>query len=305
MASRQTNRKIQTAFRGVRRRLIDRLNALLAMIRSDKPLVNDLEVRVIGLRRTGNHAIINWLYHQFEGRRCFLNNVFPGTNPFLTYQERSTVRQFQVDFYRDFSITRERLGFFSRKEALIYSFEDRPLADIHCPAFVKNRLRWVGKSAARKDLILLRDPYNLFASRLNHPAIAANPVYGSETSETIVNIRNLWKEYAREFLGETSVLGGQVIPVNFNQWVGDETYRRGLIEKMGRKLLNDGVVHEVLPIGGGSSFDGGPCAGDAARMAVFARWQAEKDNPAFREFVDDSELRELSRKIFGETPGLP
>jgi hypothetical protein len=44
--------------------------------------LNRVEIRVIGMSRSGNHAIIDWVLSQARGRMCFLNCAEPGTNPF-------------------------------------------------------------------------------------------------------------------------------------------------------------------------------------------------------------------------------
>ena len=47
----------------------------------------DLELRVFGLRRSGNHAVINWIFQNSGGSVCFLNCVRPKhhLNPFIGF----------------------------------------------------------------------------------------------------------------------------------------------------------------------------------------------------------------------------
>ncbi len=42
---------------------------------SHNQIVNQKEIRILGLRRTGNHAITNWMIKQLPGKNCYLNNL--------------------------------------------------------------------------------------------------------------------------------------------------------------------------------------------------------------------------------------
>ncbi|MGB7272584.1 MAG: hypothetical protein WBC69_04760, partial [Geitlerinemataceae cyanobacterium] len=45
-------------------------------------IINQKEIRVVGLKRTGNHAILKWVKSQETGVVEHLNNVKPNENPF-------------------------------------------------------------------------------------------------------------------------------------------------------------------------------------------------------------------------------
>jgi hypothetical protein len=63
-------------------------------------------------------------------------------------------------------------------------------------------------------------------------------------------------------------------------------------------------MEEVVPVGGGSSFDGARKHQSASEMKVLERWQHFRDEPAFQSLFDDPEIARLSRAIFGEIPGV-
>src|SRR3954463_829192 len=86
--------------------------------------VNVTEIRVIGMSRSGNHAIINWILAQARGRTCFLNCAEPGTNPFVSARPLTPELPGWRASYEDFEIEAERAGRFSRKDLLIHSYED-------------------------------------------------------------------------------------------------------------------------------------------------------------------------------------
>jgi len=265
--------------------------------------VNDKEIRILGLQRTGNHAVINWIFTQAPEVKCYLNSVKPDTDPFLSFERRGTVREFQKDFFTKFNIGAERLGFFCPKKLLVYSYEEEFIQDVFSSAvFEANHDRWTGKSAERFDMIILRDPFNLFASRLKKEEdINANrySLKKDGEKETVIEI---WKSYAREFIGETKFLKNKKLMVNYNKWFLEKEYRKELAEKLGLEF-SDSAIDQVLPIGGGSSFDRTSKDSSATEMKVLERWAHYKDDENFINLFKDRELVELSEKIFGRIPG--
>ena len=87
-------------------------------------LVNEVALRVTGMSRSGNHAIIAWILAQSNGRSLFLNCCEAGESPFSSARPLGPCGSpFRVN-YEPFNILSERAGKFSQKELLIYSYED-------------------------------------------------------------------------------------------------------------------------------------------------------------------------------------
>jgi hypothetical protein len=265
--------------------------------------INHKEIRILGLQRSGNHAIINWIFTQCKELKCYLNFVKPHSNPFLSFERRGTVREFQKDFFEKFNIHKEKLGIFSRKESLIYSYEDEfPEEVFLSETFSKNRVRWVGESQEKYNLLILRDPFNLFASRLKREENQISNLHLLTVDSERKTLIKLWKSHAKIFANETCLPEEKLILVNYNRWFSEKDYRKELAEKLNLEF-NDSTINEVLPIGGGSSFDGLEKNNSAENMKVLERWTHYKDNELFVEIFKDNELLELSQKIFGEIPG--
>src|SRR3954452_23635037 len=93
--------------------------------------VNETEIRVVGMSRSGNHAIINWILAQCRGRSCFLNCAEPGFNPFTSARPLTPETTGRGASFEDFEIEAERRGRFSRKDLLIHSYEDTFLGPFH------------------------------------------------------------------------------------------------------------------------------------------------------------------------------
>lgn len=245
------------------------------------------ELRLVGLSRSGNHAIINWLLAHMEGRTCFLNCVQPQENPFATVRALGSGPGVACN-YRPFDLAGERRGVFSQKDWLLYSYEDCFITMVCSRCFERRHDEFLGRSQARTDIVILRDPFNLFASRLRS-------AYRGVTPLTAVRI---WKQHARQVLGRQQLFTQPHLSILYNRWVSDTDYRRQLAEKLDLRF-SDAKFQRVASTAGGSSFDGLQFDGAAHRMSVLDRWQHYIDEPAFLNLFDE-ELLELSAAIFGE-----
>ena len=81
----------------------------------------------------------------------------------------------------------ERDGDFSRKDTLLYNYEDCFLGTVASDAFEENHDAWVGPSGRRTDVLILRDPYNLFASRRRAGYAVVSG--GTDTHVVLVDLR--------------------------------------------------------------------------------------------------------------------
>jgi len=300
---------------------------------------NKLEIRICGLQRSGNHAITNWIINQYRGSRiCFLNNVRHGDyNPFHT---REQVYLYNFKGFpngmafpnRGVRIPDELIK--SSKDVLIYSYEDdrRKLVDgmpflrgVYSKEFEARRGEYLGESERFLDVVVVRDPYNLLASRIKR----IDKLTGINDVQLII-------EFIKEILYEAIMFEEEKDPkskkliIKYNQWFSDKNYRRFLSEKIGGKF-NDSSLHEVLSVGGGSSFDGvnfgklkiqdlwykrrkllqvetyqniGSYLSRffprrTEEMQVLERWKVIEDSQ-MEAIFSDPEVAELSKRLFGD-----
>src|SRR3989344_6635871 len=122
--------------------------------------VNKVEIRAVNLGRSGSHAVINWIINLSSGKVCFLNSAEPSKNPFLLHAEKDLKGIGEKNFYRG------KNGEITRKDLLIYSYEENELPEIFNAESAKNHDKFVGKSEKKYDILILRDPFNFFASRI-------------------------------------------------------------------------------------------------------------------------------------------
>jgi hypothetical protein len=251
--------------------------------------VNLNELRVIGMSRSGNHAIIQWMMAQLGGRVCFLNCAEGKSNPFRSARVMDNGQICRAT-WPEFDLEAERQGRFSPKDWLIFSHEDSYLGRAVSREFELGHDQWVGRSARRSDVLILRDPFNLFASRL-------------QCLWAIVTLKvsaKIWKQHAREFLGQSRLLRHDPVRISYNRWRADQDYRRRIAGQLGLDFTDAGI-HKVVPCNGGSSFDGTRFDGRAGRMRVLERWKHYIDDPRYLG-IFDREMLELSEQIFGPAP---
>jgi hypothetical protein len=249
--------------------------------------VNGTEIRVVGMSRSGNHAIINWITAQSPGRTCFLNCAEPGHNPFVSARPRTPELPGWRASYRDFEIEAERAGRRSRKDLLIHSYEDTFLGPFKKPENEARHDAELGSSGRRIDLLILRDPRNLFASRLASG-------YGWLEDELVARV---WSQHAREFLGLRRNLRQERLMLSYNQWVASADYRREVAAVLGLEF-DDAAARKVPAAAGGSSFDGTAYDGRAEEMPVLRRWHDFLGDRRFHRLLTPAVL-ELSDRIFG------
>ena len=124
---------------------------------------------MLALKRSGNHAIVQWILDNIDGRWCFLNNCRIGESPFFMDWANKRDRHGEKGYLTnidEFDIHAECAGRHTAKDYLLYSYEDRTFDEIEHPDVVGNRERNVGTSNKRMDVIALRDPFNNIASML-------------------------------------------------------------------------------------------------------------------------------------------
>lgn len=283
----------------------------LETINSTSCIVNEKEIRIVGLRRSGNHAVINWIRKQQAGETFYINNVRLKENPFrAVYQDQiRKSKNPSLPGWRTEDIDRwqrEAEGEFSIKKCLLYSYEDQPIDQLSDRNFDKKHDLYFGKSKARYDLIIMRDPFNLFASRLraNQKSEALPDQFDfMRVKSRKSSLPQMWIDYAQEYLNETNYLQHTKVPVNYNLWSTDPDYRCQIAEKLDLDFTDAGF-DDVMTNGGGSSFDGIALNGKASEMSVLERWKHFAEDPRFRALIDDERLLDYSTKIFGAIPSL-
>ena len=249
--------------------------------------MNRHEYRIVGMSRSGNHAIIDWILSQASGRTCFLNCAEPQSNPFVTARPLDSGRSIIANF-SEFDVKAELDGEFTDKDLLLVSHEDCFLGTLAKGTYEDHHATFVGSSLERRDVLILRDPFNLFASRIRGE-------FGCVSTKTALRI---WKQHAREFLGVRRYLRHPRVLIDYNRWASQKPYRRKIAEQLGLQF-SDSSLEKVPEAGNGSSFDGRRYDGRATGMRILERWKHFIDSEAYAA-IFDHEAYSLSKRIFGD-----
>jgi hypothetical protein len=252
---------------------------------------NELEIRVHGLQRSGNHAIMNWIAQQSPGYCVVLNDACPGLNPFETMKEYLEYHHGHLTALKYTYTPKSRQDVQGRvpakRNVMIYSYEDKLLHARDAPRLET----WMGPSKRFLDVLIVRDPPNFFASRLK----MWDKLTGIKDRNELVA---MWKAYAREALGLTSDLDpGTKVVAKFNNWFADAGYRKALASRLGLHFTDRGV--DTMVRIGGSSFDNFAFETQASQMLVNDRWKILETNAQYRSILADAEMRVLSEALFG------
>lgn len=244
-------------------------------------------INFFGLKRSGNHAIINWLKYNIP-RKYRESEFLHINNAYDIYEDPPKI----VELENLKSIDNERTYL------SIISYEDVDLTDITKTPLYKNQDK-ILPGSIRKNILLLRDPFNLFASRLKMLRDMKKQGVKNPIQKVAWNkVKTLWKQYAREFLGKTSFLGKDKIIVNYDLWIVDKKYRNKLLWKNFSRINKDINIDNVLPHGGGSSFDYVKYHGRAIEMDLLNRWQYFTKDEFYLDLIRDKELIDLSKMVF-------
>lgn len=235
-----------------------------------------------GMKRSGNHALVNWLLPQFEA--AFVNNLVP-VGELLRGKPMPT----PVSFADWRQRRREASG--CEATSWLVSLEDhppslQPFRDIDVPC---------------GHVVLVRDPWQLFSSRIRKAFRVQMPAYPRSNDAVMQRAVGLWKQHARCYLRRDG--RGGAVAVLFDTWVRDREYRRAVSTALGL-AFDDAGFGRVSGEGGGSSFDGTRFDGDGHRMDLANRVAAltAVERALLDEIFADAELADLASAVQSSDP---
>jgi hypothetical protein len=211
-----------------------------------KPVpLEDCDIQFFGMKRSGNHAVLDWILAHYTGWIHYNNAIF---------RENGIVETTQIQSHNSCNNS-------------IVSFED----------IVEDRFLAI-------KVLLLRDPFNMFASRFKQVRDFIKNGQFTCLDLLSCNAIDLWKNYAKLYLE------GDYIEVNFNFWFKDQKYRENLSLRLGFNQFNDCGFgsKKGWKYSGGSSFKS---------PNVLNSWKNFSEDEEFLSFFDE-EMVELSNQIF-------
>lgn len=257
---------------------------------------NDIEIAVVAQQRSGHHAIINWMRCNMNVPSVFINNCYSVGNPLLFNQSANQIVPPDIQ-EKPFDLDKEQKGKLTFKSCLIYNYEDQRLPYIKFYQHKINRVAWLGKSRRFYKVLIIRDPFNLLASKLKWSK-------GKQNAPSLANlffIKNQWKRYAKYYL-EHYKQDNHIVCIDYNSWFAKEAMQKKYAEQLGLASYNKGLkkVSQYGPKEQITSFDSWKKGTDAQNMKVMERWQFFQEDENYLKLIADKELIELSQELYAD-----
>lgn len=237
---------------------------------------------VLGIQRSGNHLIIDWLCRGIKHPIHF-NNMYLNKKSRLVPMEVKHYSFDNKDMSWDSSLSLKSnfKQLDPSKVLLIYSFEN---INIHS---------WsISYPNAILKLIVLRDPANFLASLMK---------MNGERKRNYKRLMKIYKEYLR-ISNSTEIKS--FLFINYNEFIINENYRKSISKKIKNHNFQkaDEALNHIPKFGGGSSFSG--VTGEISPETQFTRWKNYMHNQKYLSLLKDPELKILSKSFFGNNlPG--
>lgn len=221
------------------------------------------EINIFGIRRSGMHAIVSWLFGHFK-----LNEISYINNSNLSLRKSLRPTDLYVTENTKYFITTiehelpsKIIDCVSNIDSLFNVARDEAAEEFKCDKFSKYQY----------NIILLRDYRNNLASGLKN--------WGARYLKQ-GDFAKLWLEYAKEIVSSEGI--NNKVPVIFDRWFVDKEYRAEISNKLNIEFKDDGI-NDVCRYG--SSFDSTTFDGKAQEMDVLGRWKEYKEENWFWEIL--------------------
>ena len=271
-------------------------------------------------KKSGSHAIINWLADALGGNVAFYNNrrFRKCYLPTDTVSSGISISGTSKELYAPKNDVHFNLA--THAGPVFESFETQLLK----PEWVPSRAD-CGVNRPGWDIVILRDVYNYLASEMirnTRPALSDFPEYAKtknvarwrgyadvfyaknyiEQAKTHV-LLDSWIHHAEVVLGERDVLERPMLVILFNRWFTEEAYRKEICETLDIPY-SDRLLNSVARVNAkaGSWDDPRVYDGQATKMSVLYRWEFFAANPLYWEMLEKfPETEILNQRIFGQT----
>ena len=256
---------------------------------------NIKEVLIWGLYRSGNHALGSFISRH---NREFDSNVSPRDEYKILKRNQTYLND-----YMGYGEIKDKIPIPMPKfgHIQIISFENAGHKTSRYPEYTdilsnKQLINFdTGRDFKKYIFIILRDPFNWFASYFgNREIVRRNSYYGDVEKEKKYLI-DMWMLYAKNFFigfNEDSFW----FPVNYNLLCKSEEYRKSISKYIDEPFIDEGInIMYSTP----STFDWRKYQYNCLDMDLENRWR--KINSRDFKLLENEELRDLSKKIFDFT----
>ncbi|SLN29008.1 hypothetical protein ROA7450_01223 [Roseovarius albus] len=227
-------------------------------------------LRVFGMRRSGNHAIINWLQRNAPGDSVFLNNCRRKASVLETFQGCEVNGERHIHKPEDGQPIAEHV---SDGAVLLLSYEDfapvgrEDLMDLVSAEF--------NADDVSHEIVIYRNFTNWSASLLKK-------LQGNPSHTPLGRLRIMMgalEQYKHMLTLVEEPRGHNMQAIHYDGWCGSAEYRVATLESLELENCDDDLGR-VQKYGGGSSFQ--PNAKTAEELDVLRRWPAMESDPEYQ-----------------------
>lgn len=254
------------------------------------------EYHIVGLKRSGNHAIQNWIGGMLPEPIIWLRN-----NSYLKIRtaNRKLIKTPKGIEELLCEATLNKKEWFQKTNVgssyLIGTEHIEPEVFTRRYKRYKEKVdKFFEKAFSEKTYIvwILRDPFNNLASLLRNQAVEG---YCKKFAKQ-------WVASAKEHDGQTNFLmelNAKIIHLDYNEWFRSKGYRYKLAEKMSLEYSEKGL-NSITSLG--STFDNFVFQQQAQKMKVLERWKKVVEDLQYHRLLDSDELWSFAEKIYGGPP---
>lgn len=292
---------------------------------------------VFGISRSGNHSIINWIFDSLDTDKVFFNDIrlkdslnkrelyyvnqdkyFNEENKRIRLLNKRNVpleaakdirkKNLELLDQHGWYLENENISLPDSCKNLIVSYEN------HDPMVNSEEFNFAEDSISKNidhriAVIIIRNPFNLIASRLmliHHRRVNEGSL---KKPINIEDVLLLWKNYANLFLNNTKIQGyDKTVYIKYDDWFFSDKYQKEISQALDLDKLTNSS-EKVAFFGGGSSFDKfSPKNGKASNLKVKDRANQllSSNDPNLRGVISEydtlfknhSEIKNLSNRIF-------
>lgn len=251
----------------------------------------ELAIRIFGMQRSGNHAIISWIQRNLQvDDTIFFNDCSFGHPPtsFNTVDISGNVMTHRIRKVMRLHKLQEVMTASNTRRTHLISYENKqvqyrePLHGYMTPGYET--------APAFKDVVITRGFLNWLASFYKLKE-RTRPKWLDELNEVHI------PAYVHHLVEAQK---DDVIAIAYEDWATDADYRSGVLETLGVPCL-DNDIGPMATYGKGSSFEG--AAAKPESVAHADRWVHYLDDARFKEAVrvafEDDAFRDLMDMHYG------
>ncbi|WP_139792354.1 hypothetical protein [Henriciella litoralis] len=259
--------------------------------------LNQYEVMVNALQRSGHHAFIEWVCSNVPGH-LFLNCVADARMIRPRYIRSNPQDRFKNDLNID--IEADDYGSATPKNLLLYnteSYTTQQALDIFDDPSKESR---VGDSKTRRYVIWIRDPFNNLASQFQYAQKALKSFEPtSDEYQAAINklksSREIWCDHWRAYKALPKERS-DVIGIIYNDWLDNKDLRKSFLALFDREDSSD--VNYTVQWGGGSSFAAyKPGQAAPQKSSLETRYLEHASHPEYRALFEDATFVEHVREF--------